>query len=150
MAKISKAPDLGVSLDRARAVSAKLTAATEKLNASLTQIEADLQGLSLGVTASVEMEREAFDGYAIVRNLRFGKENREWKLMYESGTDGDDDWTSTPLLNTSREIRLKAVDHLGALIEKLVKTAEQEVGSIATKANEVEALARHVRTGCPF
>lgn len=145
--------ELHAALDRARDVSARLATATDKLNVSLQQIETELAALNLGVTAAVEMEQfEAAPGLTITKELRFGKADREWKLLYESGPDtGDpDNWSSTPLLNASRENRLLAVAHLPKLIKALVDVAEKEIKNVSAKADEVEALARLVKTGIPF
>lgn len=145
----SVTPTLGASLARARQVGAKLASATDKLNASLSAIESELAAMGLGVTASVVMQKISYDDrpWSFLKCLGFGKLNREWKLFYECGDDDGDEWDSTPLLNASREIRLMAVDHLPALIDELVKTAEGEIAGVAAKATELEKLAAAVRNG---
>jgi len=144
------APDLASALDRARVAGAKLGAVTDKLNRSLEEIETELANLNLGVTAKVRMEVVQFEHYDVIRNIRFGKFNQEWRLLYESGPEDDEEnWSSGPLLNASREIRLLAIDHLPALIEELVRTAETEISTVTAKVNEVESLARLVKMGVP-
>jgi hypothetical protein len=146
-------PSVRAALDRAQMVSNDLTAATERLNKSLKEIEAELVRLNLGVTAEVEVDRhdDPNSGDNVCKNLRFGKDNREWKLLWEVGLESDpESWTSTPLLNVSREVRVIAVGFLPALIEKLVETAEKEVAGVAAKAKEVEDLVQTVKSGMPF
>jgi hypothetical protein len=151
--KKSASPDVGAVLDRAQMVSTTLKAATEKLNGSLKQAEIEIAKLSLGVTAAVEVERyeEPKVGDDVVRQLRFGKDNREWKLLWETGlSDDPDSWETTPLLNASREVRMLAVPFLPLLVQKLVETAEEQIGEVKAKADEVEKLVETVKAGIPF
>jgi hypothetical protein len=119
---------------------AELSAATDALNASLRKAEQALTELNLGVTASVALWPKQSDW---LQFLRFGKDASGWRLILESGPDGGDpeDWSESPLLNASKEVRLQAVERLPALLEELVKTAEEHLVTLRTRAAQADAFA---------
>lgn len=139
MAKQSSTPaSLADELVRARSLSAEMSTATDELNTALQSAEKAIATLKLGVTASVVMNPEEEGPWT--EALVFGKDKQVWRLLYETGLDGDNDVNSTPLVNASRAIRLKAVDHLPALLEALIARAAQEVEDVRAKTEAVNDL----------
>lgn len=118
--------------------------ATDQLNASLSGAEEAIANLNLGVTAGVVMEQDP-QGWEEL--LTFGKDKQAWRLLFESGPEpGDPEyWSSTPLVKASRAIRLKAVNFLVPLVEKLISTANEEVENIRAQTKTVQDLTAKLR-----
>jgi DNA polymerase-3 subunit gamma/tau len=137
------ADSLRASLQRARRVAPELASATDAVNIALERVEQALTTLNLGVTACIDLDpdRNPRDDWA--RCLRFGKDGSTWRLLLESGPEGGDadDWSQSPLLSASKEVRLQAVEQLPALIDKLVEAAEDQVGRFRAAAAKAQAVA---------
>jgi hypothetical protein len=136
---------LHASLQRARRVAPELASATEAVNSALERVEQALAALNLGVTAAVnlypDLDPGLQDGW--VQYVRFGKDGSTWRLLLESGPYGGDpeDWSQSPLLSTSKETRLRAVERLPALVDQLVEEAERQVSDFRSAAAKAQALA---------
>jgi hypothetical protein len=111
------------------------------LNESLRQAERALTDLNLGVTASVCLDPDT-DDRDWNQRLRFGKDGNTWRLLVESGPWGGDseEWSESPLLNTSKETRLQAAIRLPALYNELIKTAEAQATAVKEHAAQVNAF----------
>ena len=135
-----------VHVARASALRAAIPTATDALNASLQRAELALTELNLGVTAAVFLNPLEEDRGDWRQHLRFGKDSTGWRLILESGPDGGEpeDWSESPLLNASKEVRLQAVTRLPALLEKLVETAEQHLVALRQRAAEADVFASTV------
>jgi hypothetical protein len=144
MAKKAPVPALAEGLARARSLAAEMNSATDGLNTALQDVEKAITDLDLGVTARVLMQSE--DDGPWCSFLCFGKERQVWRLLYEAGTD-EEDWSSNPLVSTSRATRLIAVDFLLPLVEELIKTAGEEVEKVRAKADQVRQVAAKLREG---
>lgn len=113
---------------------------------SLRRAEQALTDLNLGVTTAVSLNPLEDDRTDWRQLLRFGKDSTGWRLILESGPDAGEpeDWTESPLLNASKEVRLQAVARLPALLEKLVETAEQHLASLRQRTAEADVFASTV------
>ncbi|MEO5726076.1 MAG: hypothetical protein ABI134_18375 [Byssovorax sp.] len=136
-------------LARARELSAAISTATDALNASLQRAQQALTELNLGVTAAVPLYPQMSHAESHLdwrQFIRFGKDASGWRLILESGHEGQDpeDWSESPLLNASKEVRLQAVVRLPALLEQLVETAEAHLTSLKERAAEADAFASTV------
>jgi hypothetical protein len=130
------------ALAKAREARQTLAAATEELNDSIAKAEQELLALKLGVTASVLLEQgEDWESY-----LRFGKHGDKWRLVYESGPvmGEPEDWRDEPLLNASKEVRLRAVDKFEELLIALVDKATEQAEDVRTKATRATSFAETV------
>jgi hypothetical protein len=147
MTKKDPAPDLGALLTRAREVAPQLDAATKKLNGAIKSVESALVSLSLGVSASVQLHVD--DGAAAAagyfRSLTFGKHQQQWKLLFCSGWEDDENVEETPLLTASRGIRIECVDYMPKLVEALVAEAAEQAKNVETKASEADQVASTIR-----
>jgi hypothetical protein len=137
-------PDpLRESLQRARRLAPEVAEATDAVNAALERVEGALSSLNLGVTAAVDLDpaRNPFDEWE--QCLRFGKNGSTWRLLLESGPVGGDadDWSESPLLHASKEVRLKAIERLPTLVNKLIEVAEEQISELRAAAAKADALA---------
>ncbi len=134
---------LRASLQRARSVAPDLAAAAQEVNDALERVEQALAALDLRVTAAVDLYPDRNKGDDRRDCLRFGKEGSTWRLWLESGPDGGDaaDWSQSPLLSASNEVRLQAIERLPALVDGLVRVAEDQVGKAKIAARKADATA---------
>lgn len=131
------------SLQRARRVAPELRAAVDATNLAIERVEEALAALNLGVTASVNLDPKPPSDGDWLQYVRFGKDGSTWRLMLESGVcgDGKEDWSQSPLLSASKEVRLQAVERLPDLINALVDAAEDQVRRFRAAAEKAQALA---------
>jgi hypothetical protein len=141
----TKSPDLTPLLARAREVAPKLGSAADELNAALARAEEALASLRLGVTASVDLEEDGGSGSDWFELLTFGKQGAAWKLLIETGEGGfPETFSTSPLLNASREKRLLAAERLPRLVEELVKEAEEQIAHVRARAEAVDTLVTSI------
>jgi hypothetical protein len=118
-------------------LAAQLGAAADNLNEQLRSFERILASYKLGVRASVLL-RPGEHGLE-PEFLTFGKEVKEWRLLYESGS------VAIPLTNASREIRSIATGRLQDLVAELLKEAALQITDVQKAAETVNQLI----TGLP-
>lgn len=122
----------------------RLHEATDRLNEVLLRFEAALAGLMLGVSASVVLAEE--DDGNWIQYLAFRKEHGSFTLMVDSGQPGtEESFTTTAITSTSRETRLRAVQHLSDLYKKLLVEFDDEVMRVNESIARVEELERALR-----
>lgn len=139
---------------RLEGLSAQINQASDSLSTTLAQIEIKLQDLRLGVEAWVHIETTRLcddvgndDGATLVF-LGYGKYNGQWQLLIKSQTDNpDEDGALTriegppvPLRQQPRETRVKAIQHLPALLEILAKNAEATLQMIESQKAVAQAV----------
>ncbi len=121
------------ALAQARAIAPALANATDTLNKRIVEAEDALKDLGLGVSTSITLFADE-DGAG--DDLCFMKWDKTWRLMV---VDNDNE-TWEPLINASREARLRAVQLLPLLVEKLISDAQDEL----KKVEEATQLATHL------
>jgi len=147
MDAVGSAKGLADALARAREVRPKLSEATDKLNAALVNAEQAIAALQLGVRASVTMYSGP-DSDPWYTNLVFGKDGKAWRLFVETGHDfHDGESDSTPLTNSSRELRLRAVQLLPELVHELIRAAEREIQRVEDGTSEICSLVATLTAG---
>ncbi|MBI3810003.1 MAG: hypothetical protein HY284_06060 [Nitrospirae bacterium] len=139
---------------RLEGLSARINQASDSLSTTLAQIEVKLRDLRLGVEAWVPTETTQFcddvgnDDGAMLEFLGYGKYNGQWQLLIKNQTeDPDEDGTPTrnesppvPLCQQPRETRVKAIQHLPALLEALAKNAENTLQMIESQKAVAQAV----------
>ncbi len=94
--------------------------ATSRLNETITEVEQWLASRNLGVYASIKLDAEL--------ELSFEKDGKLWRLLLS--TDGGD---ASPLVNSTRRIRMLALQH----IPELLRALERESADMAEGAHAV-------------
>jgi len=134
------------TLRRLGTLAKSLNAASDLISKQITDIEAALNALRLGVYAWIEVEREqelvpdAKDGtrgevLTRVLSLGYAKYKGKWQLVASEGFDEVDEeyHTVTPLREAKREIKLAAAEKISDLL-KVVETRVEKVTEDATKS----------------
>ncbi|TQF09456.1 hypothetical protein FJV41_44555 [Myxococcus llanfairpwllgwyngyllgogerychwyrndrobwllllantysiliogogogochensis] len=149
--KLNQPPaGLAETLARARLLKPRLEDATDEMNRSIQEVEAELVALQLGVRASVNLESETDPefGSTWYRSLIFGKDAKVWRLLIAEGRNDDPGGdVYTPLVNASREVRLRATEHLPLLVQELVTTAEAEIARVEAATKAAKAVASAIKVG---
>jgi hypothetical protein len=119
-------PEPEEQFTRAKLARLEMEESTELLNRTLLAAERKFTALGLGVTATVHLWPPSPQDTS-EDLLRFGKDGKEWRFSVLSGDQGDPPWeyTETPLMSSSRELRSQALTKLPDLHEALVKQAEE-------------------------
>jgi hypothetical protein len=140
----AKTRELRESVAEAKTTAARLSKATDAMNAALVAAEAVISGFNLGVTASVTITDEG-DGW--YQSLRFAKDGKDWRLMVETGNwnDPDDDPSVTPIATATRAIRRSALKLIPDLLDALVKEAAKQAKDIEADAAEAEEFLKAVK-----
>ncbi len=134
--------------------SSHLNSVSDALGKYIAEIEKALKTLKLGVASWVVVERSSQDDGLVVttRSLGYDRIGKNWCIALRSCTDAD--WAEEPLEYESwifnegpRWLRIKAIDHLPALIEKLnadaaniAKHVKDKLPTAYEVANEVSAI----------
>ena|SRR5579871_5770739 len=105
--------DLAKNLERAMDLAPELAMATDGLNELIGVAEKAFRDLKLGVPATVPLTEH--------HTLGFRKVGDIFRLVIND---------EQPLQGVSREVRLRAVDHLPELLAELVRVAEGEVARV--------------------
>lgn len=146
---VSKQPlDVSRSFQRLAESAARVNAASDDLSKAVAPIDAALKRLGLGITVwhkyagGVDPEGEFWEhriGYTrIGRNWGLAISDVSGNINYSASYD-DEEW----LFNDApRAMRVKAVDHIPALLEKLVEQADKVASDLDQKAEK----ARHIAT----
>jgi len=109
-----------------------LTGATEALNTKLLTATFALAGLGYGVTADVDL------GPPTGLRLALVKDDGTWRLV----TFTENRENLTPLLNASRERRLRAVEMLPRLREELDMVAKAELAKVMASLRTLDAFLK--------
>jgi hypothetical protein len=138
--KTPETPDsLAKRLKQARLASKELGTATDELNLKLSEAEAAIVGLNLGVTAAVVIPTDIF----LATELKFMKHNSVWGLYVEK--DGD----VTPLLKCNRLVRVMAATKLADLLETLIAVVTQETDAVRSGISATEKIIAQLRGETP-
>jgi hypothetical protein len=135
---------------RLEVLSARINEASDSLANTITQIEIKLQELCLGVEVWVHIDTTQIyadsgnDNGLMDEFLGYGKYNGQWQLLIKSrsGVQVDDGSRGqpVPLYQQSRELRVKAIQHLPALLEALAKNAEDILQMIESQQVVAQAV----------
>lgn len=135
---------------RLEVLSARINEASDSLANTITQIEIKLQELCLGVEVWVHIDTTQIyadsgnDNGLMDEFLGYGKYNGQWQLLIKSrsGVQVDDGSRGqpVPLCQQSRELRVKAIQHLPALLEALAKNAEDILQMIESQQVVAQAV----------
>jgi hypothetical protein len=136
-------------------ISTSINRASDSLTANITEFETALSKFKLGVSASVTLTREEQERdegviqYSVtyVESLEYRKHRGKWGLyiadFYEEDVDSSDpdSYTMTPLKDSSRDLRLKAVDKFPELLKELAKNGKEFAAEAARKSEQVRQIA---------
>jgi hypothetical protein len=124
------------ALARALATRERLNAACDDLNIRITAAEKAIVDLKLGVAADVLLESRP-NGFS--RHLSFLQDGGRWRLAITEGEE------FTPLVNTSRAIRIQAVEHLHRLVEAIATAVEIEESRVDSARTHVSRFVEELR-----
>jgi hypothetical protein len=145
-------PNVRSSFERLSKTANSLNLASDRLNEALEQLNAALKKLNLGISSWVSFSTWEDGGASEVEQIGYDKIKGKWGIglrkVYED-LNSSDPSTGQPFLEETewhfseapREMRLRAIDHLNLMIDKLDVDAEKATQSIGLKTAEAEAFA---------
>lgn len=125
-----------LELSRVATLREALMAATVRLNDVLMEAEAAINGLRLGVRAEVVIESEPVGKELL---LVFGKYNDKWQVFFVKHVNANEEEV-TLMMHATRSWRIKAADHLEALVLAMFAAAGKETDRLNNKADQVVAF----------
>ena len=138
------AAGLAGRLERARAVAATLSTATDELNAKLTEAEKQFAALKLGVAEEVDLAEVGDTDSLLHTRLSFQKEGSAWRFVIREGVESGGRWSETRLLQSARHVRIRASSYLEPLLEKLIRKAEGQNVVVHHAISNVAELNRQL------
>jgi hypothetical protein len=138
--------DMAVLIAKASEIGPQLDEATDLLNRGIAEAENQIAALKLGVTAAVDFDLPGDDEepHDFKRLLSFGKLGDKWRLLVEWGCPPPETWSSVPLLNANKEMRLLAVNLFEKLLSALVLEAAKQRADVMEQANRALKFAASV------
>jgi flagellar hook-basal body complex protein FliE len=138
--------DWATTRARAQAIAEMLEQATTNFNAAIQKAEDVIKSLRLGVPGQATLQEwdDTSTGITHYRILRFTKWDKEWRLVVEFTSDVDDEGHWEPLLNVSRDLRLRAMEVLPDLVEDMIKNATDEVTEVTNAADKAQAFIANI------
>ena len=135
------------ALSRAVVGRNELNSVTDGLNKEILVAEEAMRSQLSGVTASVLLSSDE-DGEV---SLAYGKYGAEWRLLIEkTGPGGEGVADVVPLPNATRQVRVRAVEHLPALIKKMAAIIEADLSEVRSAKDKVADFAELVKNEMPF
>jgi len=131
----------------------ELNSATKQLSKTIATLDESLKRLNLGISSWVQFASGGSEDGLIEESLELGyaKINGTWGLAIRSSSwhvQDPDRETSTEWLyaDASRELRLRAIEYIPELIERLNKDAQVITLKLNRKIEEAELLAKVVNS----
>jgi hypothetical protein len=132
-------------------VASTLNASSDKLSSNIATLEAELKKLSLGVSSSVisdDRDPHGMPHYDFDR-LLYSKINGKWGFAIECATGDEraDTWDSHeiwPFNEAPRGKRVRAVDSIPALLDKLAKDAAKMVEEVDERCETVARITEAI------
>jgi hypothetical protein len=158
VARMTSKSGMAVPFEDLSSISRSINQASDSLTANISEFEAALSKFKLGVRASVNLtreEQERNDGaleYSVtyIESLEYCKHKGKWGLyvadFFEEDVDSadPDSYTITPLKDSPRELRLKAVEHFPELLKMLAKNGKEFAAEAARKSEQVRQIAANL------
>jgi hypothetical protein len=142
----SQARKVGLSFDKLSETASTLNSATRRLNEAIDQLNASLKQLNLGIPVWhqtwVHEDHNLTDveeiGYARVRG-KWGISIRKTIQLVNGPEEPDEsEW---PFADAPRDLRIRAIEFLPRLMDKLSDEAAAAAEKLSERANEAEGLA---------
>lgn len=146
------------TLSKLSKLAKQLNSDSDSVNAAISAFSQQLREMNLGIAlwvtigvGGLKLDSDSQEKYRDVTLLGFCKLGDEWQLAinertvtYDHGTDEEATEDSyQPLLKTSRDTRLNAIDHFDELLDALVSEAQNKL----TKLERAKKIASSEKKG---
>jgi len=149
----SSGGNLPESLQKLTAAAVELNAASDELGKNIAAADETLKRLNLGVAAWYAFAEDA-DGYPPNTSTRhllgYARVNNKWgialSIFKEDLVNGDvlrdEEWL---FADAPRWLRIKSLDHLPKLLERLTEEAQKATGEIKAKVKLAQQFAKSLK-----
>ena len=128
------------------AAAASLNKSSDSLGASVSNLDAALKKLGLGITSWAEFERGSDDNCAWSSDVGYTKNGGKWGIAIRSTfhDGGEPDITEWPFHEAPRGLRIAAVAKIPELLDQLREDAEKLARRVDEKTSEVTLLTEAI------
>lgn len=150
MAHDSVPPDINHAFLELKAAAKELNEFSDQLGKPVTALEALLKPLNLGISAwhrLVRHDDETGSGDYWFRDLGYAKVDRKWGIALREGSgdaSGEEDCEAWLFNDAPRRLRVEAIDHLPALIQKLTAEAKDTSRKVRGKIDAAQKVVAAV------
>jgi prefoldin subunit 5 len=134
------------SYERLTAVASDLNSASDELGQSIAALDESLKSLNLGITRWHKFDGDENENGFWAKYIGYARIGSKWGISLSSLSGPADDSLTTDdewLFNDApRQLRIEAVRHIPAMINTLVKAAEETVENIRANSTELRQLAK--------
>ena len=144
------------SFQQLAAAASTLNSASDQLSKVVAEVDAALKPLNVGLVCWVDIHEPATraDGrVTYYEQIGYAKVNGSWGIAIRTMEEYDQSPGDSPdpeewaFNDAPRKLRLKAIDAIPRLLEKLAKDAEKFTKSVTEKAAEAQQLLSAVKGG---
>lgn len=135
-------------LQRLASAAQTLNQLSDELTKHVADIEACVNKLNVGVTATVKVEQSTSeDGmYSTIWRLAYEKTSKQWGFVLERLTEDlsnpeTDTYESWPFKDAPREYRVRAVEKIPALLDALIEKSKQVESEVSGRVSYAKSLA---------
>ena len=127
-------------------VAVTLNISSDNLSSSITSLDNALRKLKLGIESWFAFRSgRPSENYAVWHDdIGYAKIGGKWGLALRSVSDGDasdpPDIEQWPFSDAPRMLRVKAVDHIPGLLDRLLKDAKEAIEKVNHQTRSVELL----------
>lgn len=126
-----------------------LNTASDRLTKTISEIEAVLRPLNIGLHCWVKMGPgwSALDGSSGYYQLGYAKVNGKWGIALSECDDFRDEDETWAFNDAPRHLRLKAIDFIPLLLDALTKKATEATQEITEKTERAAHLVTALKEG---
>lgn len=139
-----------VALSRLLSSAKSLNAVSDQISTEVSEIEAALAANRIGVAAWVEVDRwtEGARDFLIpyVASIGYDKHNGKWALLYSVWCEATEDSDVSFLRDTSREIRIGALQKLPLLFEKLAEETQKLTEKATNNLSDAKSITSALKS----
>jgi hypothetical protein len=135
----------GLSIDKLSETATTLNSASRKLNESVEKLNAALKQLNLGVPAWFQTWVHEDNSVSDVEEIGYARVKGRWGIVirktidFHNGPDPDEnEWH---FADAPRDLRIRNIEFLPQLIDKLNADTADVAAKLSERANDAEALA---------
>ena len=143
------APRARVSFDQLSNTAQILNVASDRLSKAIEDLDAALSMLNLGITSWVEFSSYGEGPFSEAEEIGYAKINGTWGIGLRKTFDDENDQSRSELTewrfkDAPREMRLRAINNLGKLIERLNEDAGKAATTLENRIEEAEEYANAI------
>jgi prefoldin subunit 5 len=141
------------SFKQLSAASVQLNTVSDELGKLIAELEAALKNLNLGIEVWVQIDLTNSEGGAYSRiDLGYAKHGAKWGITFRFFSGHGEvpiSYTEKPFNEAPRDLRVRAIERIPDLLEKLSSAAEATTTEVKDKLGKVQQVVAAVSAAVP-